>query len=160
MRSRAAVPRKTQERTKGLMRLQSAIFSLEDTLPGQKDAERVLSLLKMEGVWLYGVTDLPRAEAERLLAESGVADCFRGLLAAEETGCAAASERMLEKALRRLRSERRDTLVFTGRPELLRCAKEAGFRVAAVRGAASPGDWAAMRAEADETVECYSDFLR
>ncbi len=141
------------------MRLQSAIFSIEDTIVGRGDADRVLSLLKMEGVWLYAVTALPREDAERALRESGAEEYFRGVLTADETGCAADSAQMLEKALRRLRSEKRDTIVFTGRLAALRNAKAAGFRAAAVRGAAEPEEWASMRAEADEVVENYGDFL-
>lgn len=141
------------------MRLQSAIFSLEDALAGQEDAGKVLSILKMEGVWLYAVTDLPRAEAERTLREAGLFDYFRGILTAKEANCAASDGKMFEKAVRRLRSTPRDTVVFAGRLGALRNAKAAGFRAAAVKGAADADEWAAMQAEADEVVENYADFL-
>ena len=141
------------------MRLQSAIFCPEDTLDGHEDAARVLSILKMEGVWLYAVTDLTRAEAAALLDRCGAATCFRGLLTSEETRIPASDPEMLERALRRLRSQKRDTVVFLGRLEALRRAKAAGFRCAAVRGRADDAEWAAMRAEADEVVERYGDFL-
>ncbi|MBQ9721851.1 MAG: HAD family hydrolase [Oscillospiraceae bacterium] len=141
------------------MRLQSAIFSLEDTLTGHADADKVLSILKMEGVWMYAVTDLPRAEAERTLRELGLTDYFRGILTAAEAGCKASEARMYEKAMRRLRSTLRDTVVFVGRPEALRNAKAAGFRTAAVAGAADAEEWIAMRSEAEEIVENYRDFL-
>ncbi|MCR5825599.1 MAG: HAD family hydrolase [Oscillospiraceae bacterium] len=142
------------------MRLQSAIFVLEDTLPGHADAGKVLSILKMEGVWMYAVTDLPRAEAEQTLRALGLAEHFRGVLSAQETRCPASDARMYEKALRRLRSTLRDTVVFVGRLEALRNAKAAGFRTVAVRGAADAADWAAMCAEAEEVVDSYSDFLQ
>ena len=55
------------------MRLQSAIFTLPDALldggalrPG---ADKVLSILKMESVWLYAVTALDRTEAQALLVK-------------------------------------------------------------------------------------------
>ena len=58
------------------MRLQSAIFTLPDALldggalrPG---ADKVLSILKMESVWLYAVTALDRAEAQALLCSAGI----------------------------------------------------------------------------------------
>ena len=58
------------------MRLQSAIFTLPDALldggalrPG---ADKVLSILKMESVWLYAVTALDRAEAQALLRSAGI----------------------------------------------------------------------------------------
>ena len=141
------------------MRLQSAIFSIEDTLVGHEGADKVLSILKMESVWLYAVTGLPRAEAERQLRDAGLADCFRGVLTADEAGCAASDAKMFKKAARRLRSTPRDTVVFAGRLDALRNARAAGFRAAAVRGAADADEWSAMRAEADETVEEYEDFL-
>ena len=124
------------------MRLQSAVFVIEETLPGREDAGKVLSILKMEGVWMYGVTALERAEAERALADAGLADA-----------------KLYEKAMRRLRSEPRDTIVFAGRLDSLRAAKAAGLRTAAVRGAADADEWAAMCAEAGEIVERYADFL-
>lgn len=141
------------------MRLQSAIFTVEDTLAGRDGVGKVLSILKMEGVWLYGVTALTRADAERLLRETGTAELFRGVLTAAETGCPLTDGRIYEKAMRRLRSEKRDTIVFAGRLENLRGAKEAGFRTAAVAGAADADEWEAMKREADESVENYHDFL-
>lgn len=140
------------------MRLQSAIFSIEDTLPGQEGADKVLSILKMEGVWLYGVTALPRAEAEALLSRCGAAEYFRGLLTAEETGRGPLD--LLERAMRRLRSEKRDTVVFTGSPELLRRAVAEGWRTVAVKGFAPEADWPQMAALAEQSIERYGEFLR
>ena len=142
------------------MRLKSAIFGLEDTLPQHADAGKVLSILKMEGVWMYAVTDLERAEAEERLRALGLADYFRGVLTAREAMCAASDARMFEKAMRRLRSTLRDTVVFVGRLDALRNAKAEGFRTAAVRGNQDDADWDAMRAEAEEVVESFSDFLQ
>ena len=86
------------------MRLQSAIFTLPDALldggalrPG---ADKVLSILKMESVWLYAVTALDRAEAQALLRSAGIEGDFRGLLTEREAGCAVCSRTMLEKAAR------------------------------------------------------------
>lgn len=141
------------------MRLQSAIFVLEDTLPNHTDAGKVLSILKMEGVWMYAVTDLPRAEAEQALREMGLADYFRGVLTAQEANCAASDARMYEKAMRRLRSTLRDTVVFVGRMKALQNAKAEGFRTAAVRGAAEDEEWAEMCAGAEVAIASFSDFL-
>ena len=141
------------------MRLQSAICAIEDTLIGREGVDKVLSILKMEGVWMYAVTALERAEAERQLRDAGLLDFFHGILTGYEANCAASDAKMFEKAMRRLRSTLRDTVVFAGRLDALRNAKAAGFRVAAVKGAADADEWAAMRAEADEVVETYEDFL-
>ncbi|MBR3560120.1 MAG: HAD family hydrolase [Oscillospiraceae bacterium] len=141
------------------MRLQSAIFSIEDALVGHEGVDKVLSILKMEGVWMYAVTDLPRAAAEQALRDAGLSDYFRGVLTAQEADCAASDARMYEKAMRRLRSTPRDTVVFVGRMEALEHAKAAGLRVAAVKGAADADEWAAMCSAAGEIVEDYLDFL-
>lgn len=141
------------------MRLQSAIFVLEDTLPRHPDAGKVLSILKMEGVWMYAVTDMERAEAEETLRALGLAEHFRGVLTAREALCPASDARMYEKAMRRLRSTLRDTVVFVGHADALRNANAAGFRTAAVAGAADAAEWDAMRAEAEEVVASYADFL-
>lgn len=141
------------------MRLQSAVFTVEDALLGQKDADKVLAILKMEGVWLYAVTGLKREAAEKALGDAGLLDCFRGILTVPETGCPLSDGRIYEKAMRRLRSSERDTVVFTGRISSLRAAKGTGMRAVAVAGAAESGEWAAMRGEADEVVEHYSEFL-
>ena len=141
------------------MRLQSAIFSIEDALAGHEGVDKVLSILKMESVWMYAVTDLPRAEAERALRDAGLTDYFRGVLTAQEANCAASEAKMYEKAMRRLRSTLRDTVVFLGRLDALRNAKAAGFRTAAVKGSADPDEWAAMCTDAEEIVEDYADFL-
>ena len=130
------------------MRLQSAIFTLPDALldggalrPG---ADKVLSILKMESVWLYAVTALDRAEAQALLRSAGIEGDFRGLLTEREAGCAVCSGTMLEKAMRRLRSQKADTVIFTGTFALVETAKKAGFRAVAVGGAAGEDEWRRM----------------
>ena len=141
------------------MRLQSAIFTPEDALAGREGAEKVLTILKMEGVWMYAVTALARAEAEALLREAGLFDFFRGVLTTAETGRALTDAALYEKAMRRLQSLPRDTVVFTGRLDVLRGAKAAGLRVVAVKGAADADEWAALCERADEAVERYDEFL-
>ena len=125
------------------MRLQSAVFVIEETLPGREDAGKVLSILKMEGVWMYGVTALERAEAERALADAGLADCFRGLLTAREALCTLADAKLYEKAMRRLRSEPRDTIVFGDvTPEKMGGTKDSVAALTAVEYAlARQSDW-------------------
>ena len=129
------------------MRLQSAIFTLPDAL--LDGADKVLSILKMESVWLYAVTALDRAEAQALLRSAGIEGDFRGLLTEREAGCAVCSGTMLEKAMRRLRSQKADTVVFTGTLALVESAKAAGFRAVAVGGAAEEDEWRRMCALAD-----------
>ena len=123
-------------------------------------ADKVLSILKMESVWLYAVTALDRAEAQALLRSAGIEGDFRGLLTEREAGCAVCSGTMLEKAMRRLRSQKADTVIFTGTFALVETAKKAGFRAVAVGGAAGEDEWRRMCALADYELPHYEDWLR
>ncbi|MCF2618268.1 HAD family hydrolase [Oscillibacter valericigenes] len=146
------------------MRLQSAIFTLPDALYDggtlRAGADKVLSILKMESVWLYAVTALSRTDAEKQLRAVGLEGYFRGTLTEEEAGCAVTGEAMLEKAMRRLRSQKADTVVFTGTLAGVESAKAAGFRAVAVGGAAGEDEWRRMRALADYELSHYEDWLR
>jgi len=146
------------------MRLQSAILTLPDALldgeAGREDADKVLSILKMESVWLYAVTALDRKTAEERLRAAGLDGYFRGVLTEREAGSPVYSEAMLEKAMRRLRSQKNDTVVFTGTLAGVEAAKRAGLRAVAVGGAAGEGEWAKMRALADYELPCYGDWLK
>ena len=51
--------------------------------PGVKEA---LSLLKMEGVWMYIATATDRALAETALRHAGISDYFRGIVTSREAG--------------------------------------------------------------------------
>ena len=149
------------------MRLQSAVFVLEDAVldPAatpevrlRKDLDKVLSILNMEGVWMYAVTALTRGEALRILAHCGISERFRGILTAEEARASLESAVPYEKAARRLRSHAQDTMVFASVPEQLRAAKQAGFRTAAVKR--DEASWTQLAQEADETVSDYSEYLQ
>ena len=137
---------------------------MDDVLPDGKGArpgaDKVLSILRMEGVWMYAVTGQRRAAAEEALRRAGLDGAFRGLLTEEETGCPACSARMLEKAMRRLRSSPADTVVFAGRLEQVRAAAESGLRSVAVFGAADAGEWEEMRSAADYDLVRYEDWLK
>lgn len=150
------------------MRLQSAIFTVEDTLLERGDdgravvregAERVLSLLKMESVWMFAVTALPRSDAQQALREAGIDGLFRGLLSEREMPSPPRGGSIFEKAARRLFSDKRDTVVFTGRLAPLREAREAGFRTVAVRGAAGAEEWDEMRALAADCLGRWEEYL-
>lgn len=145
------------------MRLQSAIFYLPEALldNGQcrAGAEKVLSILKMESVWMYAVTALPRATAEEQLECAGLRGFFHGVLSEADALCSLYSETMLEKAVRRLRTQRVDTVVFAATREGVETAKRARFRAVAVGGCADEDEWAAMCAAADYVLASYADWL-
>lgn len=146
------------------MRLQSAVFYLPEALVDggvrHEGADKVLSILKMESVWLYAVTALERPAAEQLLRDAGLDGSFRGLLTEREAQCAAYSGTMLEKAMRRLHSQRADTVVFSGTLAGVETAKSAGLRAVAVGGSAREDEWRKMCALADYELAYYEDWLR
>ena len=67
------------------MRLQSAIFTLGDTLftpdgAAREGLDKTLSLFKMEGVWLGAVTALSAEDAQKSLEKAGLSSYFRFVL--------------------------------------------------------------------------------
>lgn len=146
------------------MRLQSAIFMLEDTLlcddgTAREGLDKVLSIFKMESVWLYAVTAKTHAEGEAELKCAGLSDYFRGVLSEDIARCPYDSGMMFERAMKRLLSDKQDTVVFAGHLAAIENAKAAGFRTVAVSGAADAEEWAKMTEIATETLENYGDYL-
>ena len=128
------------------MRLQCAIFELDGALltpagdgsgsPAEPQlrpgAEKFLSLLKMEDVWMYAVSPADRTVAEAALRRTGLSGYFRGLMTYAEAGCGGEDPVLYEKCLTRLRCAKPQCVVFASSLSGLRTAKQAGFRVAAV----------------------------
>lgn len=111
------------------MRLQGAIFHLlgallDDTGAPLAGVKEFLSVMKMEGVWMYGVTDQPLEECRRALEGAGLAPYFRGLMQAQEHGTGLDDPQVYHKAVKRLRTAPRATAVFTTNPAVLRAAEE------------------------------------
>lgn len=111
------------------MRLQGAIFHLPGALLNETGAPRsgvkeFLSVMKMEGVWMYGVTAQPLEECRRALEGAGLASYFRGLMQAQEHGTGVDDPQVYHKAVKRLRTAPRATAVFTTDPAVLQAAKE------------------------------------
>ena len=94
---------------------------------------KFLSLLKMEGVWMYIATATDRPLAEAALRCAGIDGYFRGIVTTQEAGqTKREGPAVYERALRRLRSTKKDTVVFEDVLHCIKTAKAAGFRVAAV----------------------------
>ncbi len=146
------------------MRLQSAVFTLEDTLftldgtQAREGLDKVLSIFKMEGVWLGSVTALDGETARQRLERAGLASDFRFVLTEAVALCPRDSGTMFERAMKRLHAEKGDTVVFSGSLCAIENAKAAGFRTVAVRGE-NDADWDAMRAAATESLEHYGELL-
>jgi len=100
---------------------------------------KFLSILKMEGVWMYIATATDRPLAEAALKTAGIEGYFRGMVTTREAGQSKREgPEVYERALRRLRSTKKDTVVFEDALHALRTARGAGFRTAAVYDSSEP----------------------
>lgn len=120
------------------MRLQSAIFTLGDTLftpdgAAREGLDKALSLFKMEGVWLGAVTALSAEDAQKALEKAGLNSYFRFVLTESVALCKADSGTMFERAMKRLHSQKDDTIVFSSSLAAIQNAKDAGFRTVRCR---------------------------
>ena len=146
------------------MRLQGAIFTLEDTLftpdgAAREGLDKALALFKMEGVWLGAVTALRAEEAQKALERAGLASYFRFVLTESVALCKVGSATMFERAMKRLHGQKDDTAVFSGSLAAIEQARDTGFRTVAVRGGADEETWRAMRTAATQSLENYSELL-
>ena len=146
------------------MRLQSAIFTLEDTLftpdgAAREGLDKALALFKMEGVWLGAVTALSAVEAQKALEPTGLSSYFRFVLTEDVALCGVDSGTMFERAMKRLHGQKDDTAVFSGSLSAIQNAKNAGFRTVAVQGSAGAADWSTMQQLATQSLAQYSELL-
>ena len=122
--------------------------------------EKFLSLLKMEGVWMYVATATDRPLAEAALRHAGIDGYFRGLITSQEVGVGKGeSAEIYERAMRRLQSNKKDTVVFEDAYHAIQTAKAAGFRVAAVYDAAEEENQPAIRQLADYYIRSFEEMF-
>ena len=119
---------------------------------------KFLSLLKMEGVWMYVATATDRTLAEAALRHAGIDGYFRGIITSEEAGQEKREgPEIYERAMRRLQSNKKDTVIFEDALHALRTAKAAGFRTAAVYDESEPNQ-EEMRRLADYYIESFEEM--
>lgn len=119
------------------MKLQGAIFDCPATLldsagiplPG---VDRFLALMKMDDVWMYLVTESDRQTTMDALARAGLSNYFRGILSAPEHKLTITSPELYVKAVKRLRTSPRATLVFTTQERIVRALSPEGIQVVLV----------------------------
>ena len=122
--------------------------------------ERFLSLLKMEGVWMYVATATDRHLAEAALRHAGIDGYFRGLVTSGEVARGKEeSPEIYERAMRRLRSNKKDTVVFEDSLHAIRTAKAAGFRVAGVYDASSEAQQEEIRSLSDYYIRSFDEMF-
>jgi HAD superfamily hydrolase (TIGR01509 family) len=121
--------------------------------------ERFLSILKMQGVWMYLATATDRPQVEAALQRTGLDRYFRGILTCQEAGCNKDNPRIFDKCLTRLRCSREQCVVFEDALYAIQTAKKAGYRVAAVYDASSEEDQPEIRKLADYYIRSYDEFV-
>ena len=122
--------------------------------------EKFLSLLKMEGVWMYVATATDRPLAEAALRHAGLDGYFRGLITSQEVGVGKGeSAEIYERAMRRLQSNKKDTVVFEDAYHAIQTAKAAGFRVAAVYDASEEAHQEEIRGLADYYIRSFEEMF-
>lgn len=119
-----------------------------------------LSMLKMQGVGMYVATNTDRYLAEAGLRRTGLEPYFKGLITCAEAGAGKAdSPEIFLRAMRRLRGNLQNTVIFEDSLHAIRTAKAAGFRVCAVYDPSAEEDQEEIRRLADTCVRSFEEFL-
>lgn len=132
----------------------------ENRVQPKPGVQKFLSLLKMEGVWMYVATNTDRHLAEAALRHAGIDGYFRGLLTCAEVGAGKnSSPEIYERAMRRLRSTKKDTVIFEDAVHAVRTAKKAGFRVCGVYDPSAEADQAEIQALSDYYIRSFEEMF-
>lgn len=132
----------------------------EHQVQAKPGVQKFLSLLKMEGVWMYVATNTDRRLAEAALRCAGIDQYFRGLLTCSEIGAGKNdSPEIYERAMTRLRSTKRDTVIFEDAVHAIRTAKRAGFRVCGVYDPSAEADQAEIRRLSDYYIRSFEEMF-
>ncbi|MBQ8389704.1 MAG: HAD family phosphatase [Oscillibacter sp.] len=126
----------------------------------KKGVEKFLAIMKMEGVSMYVASASERPMVETALKTAGIANYFKGIITCAEAGAdKGESPKIYEYAMKRMRGNKLDTVVFEDSWAAIRTAKAAGFRVAGIFDNASAGRWEDVRALADYAYESWEELV-
>ena len=109
---------------------------------------------------MYVATNTDRSLAEAGLRHAGLDGYFRGLMTCAEVGAGKNdSPEIYERCMRRLRSTKKDTVVFEDALHAIQTAKAAGFRVCAVYDDSAKDDQAAIQALSDYYIRSFNEMF-
>ncbi len=132
----------------------------EHHVQAKPGVQKFLSLLKMEGVWMYVATNTDRHLAEAALRHAGIDQYFRGILTCSEIGAGKNdSPEIYERAMTRLRSNKKDTVIFEDAVHAIRTAKRAGFRVCGVYDPSAEADQEEIRRLSDYYIRSFEEMF-
>lgn len=120
---------------------------------------KFLSLLKMEGVWMYVATATDRHLAQAALRHAGIDGYFRGMITCQDVGAGKDSPEIYERAMRRLQSNKRDTVIFEDALHAIETAKAAGFRVCGVYDPYAEAEQDKICALSDYYIRSFEDMF-
>ena len=159
LREKCGLPWSEQEVVDQIvMRMEDFYSTAVRPKPG---VEKFLSILKMEGVWMYVATATHRRLTEKALKTAGIDHYFRGIVTSADAGShKSESAEIYEMAMRRMQSNKRDTVVFEDVLYAIRTAKAAGFRVAGVYDSMSEADQPEIQRISDYYIRSYEDLVK
>ena len=132
----------------------------EHEVQAKPGVEKFLSLLKMEGVWMYVATNTDRDLVEAALKHTGLEGYFRGILTCAEVGAGKKdSPEIYERAMRRLRGNKKDTVIFEDALHAIRTAKAAGFRVCGVYDPSAEADQEEIKSLSDYYIRSFEEMF-
>ena len=132
----------------------------ENEVQPKPGVEKFLSLLKMDGVWMYVATNTDRDLVEAALKHAGLDGYFRGILTCAEVGAGKKdSPEIYERAMRRLRGNKKDTVIFEDALHAIQTAKAAGFRVCGVYDPSAEADQAEIKSLSDYYIRSFEEMF-
>ena len=114
----------------------------EQEVQAKPGVEKFLSLLKMEGVWMYVATNTDRDLVEAALKHTGLEGYFRGILTCAEVGVG-----------------KKDTVIFEDALHAIQTAKAAGFRVCGVYDPSAEDDQEAIQSLSDYYIRSFEEMF-
>ena len=132
----------------------------ETQVQAKPGVKKFLSLLKMEGVWMYIATNTDRDLVEAALKHTGLDGYFRGILTCGEVGVGKKdSPEIYERCLRRLRGNKKDTVIFEDALHAIQTAKTAGFRVCGVYDPSAEADQEEIKSLSDYYIRSFEEMF-
>ena len=108
---------------------------------------------------MYVATATDRPFVEAALKTAGIAHYFKGIITCAEAGAdKGESAKIYEYAMKRMRGNKLDTVIFEDSWVAICTAKAAGFRVAGIYDHASRQRWEDIKAAADYAYESWEEL--